>query len=142
MKGMVGLFTAVAARRSAAPPTADVFIRAKDYELDVRDTLSAGPHVIAFENSGPQVHDFEFVRLGDGQTTADIISWARNGAVDMPEHVVFVVGTAGMHPANGRVAWTSVVLPAGRYAVFCWVPDHVDERPHLLHGMIREVVVR
>jgi hypothetical protein len=36
----------------------------------------------------------------------------------------------------------ALTLTPGHYVLLCFVPDAVDGKPHLAHGMVHDVVVR
>ena len=43
--------------------------------------------------------------------------------------------------ATGGVAYLPVDLPAGNYALLCFIPDAKDGKPHLEHGMVKPFTV-
>jgi hypothetical protein len=42
---------------------------------------------------------------------------------------------------GGRHAYINANLEPGNYALVCFMPDAKDGKPHLMHGMIKEVKV-
>jgi hypothetical protein len=42
---------------------------------------------------------------------------------------------------KGRYMYITVNLEPGRYALLCFAPDAKDGKPHIAHGMIREITV-
>ena len=47
-----------------------------------------------------------------------------------------------MSMAQGVVNDVVVDLTPGEYALLCFVPDAGDGKPHVAHGMVRQVTVR
>jgi len=60
--------------------------------------------------------------------------------MDGPPPLEPVGGTAGM----GRGVSNDLILDLapGEYGLFCFVPDAKDGRPHVAHGMVKQVTVR
>ena len=138
MRGMMSEVRIIGGTATLAPPRASVVVTASDYAFNVRGQFRAGDNTVAFENSGPQEHDIQFVRLARGETIGLIQRWAERGGVGSPSHAV-VGGSSGL--AQGEHTWFTLHLRPGRYAMFCWVPDARDGKMHLLHGMVREISV-
>jgi hypothetical protein len=139
MRGMMKEIRVAEAPQAARPPSAVVTIRASDYAFDIRGTLRPGANVVAFENTGPQEHDLEVVRLAPGQTAEMVRRWAASGGIGSPTDAV-VGGSSGID--KGLRVWMTLHLTPGRYALFCFVPDAKDGKMHLLHGMLREISVQ
>jgi len=138
-KGMVHPLKVTAA--SGAPlaePTADVSITLADYNFGVKGNLTAGKHTIKIENSGPQPHEIEIIRLAPGKTAKDLAAWMKTK--DGPPPANAVGGIAGTIPAT--TAYINVDLPAGNYVFVCFVPDAKDGKAHADHGMIKEVTIK
>jgi hypothetical protein len=49
-------------------------------------------------------------------------------------------GVIGPAP-SGRPATFTVTLAPGTYLLTCFVPDSGDQKPHVAHGMLKEIVV-
>ena len=43
--------------------------------------------------------------------------------------------------AKGAVMYVPVDLPAGEYALICFIPDAKDGKAHYLHGMMKAFTV-
>jgi len=139
MRGMMAEIRVGQVQAELPPPIADAKISASDYKFVVDGQLRRGANVVAFENAGPQEHDIQFLRLTEGQSTSTVAEWAKRGGIGAPTRSV-VGGTSGIDV--GRRVWFTVTLDPGRYAIFCFVPDGKDGKMHLLHGMVREVMIR
>jgi hypothetical protein len=143
MKGMARRLVVRAAPpppAASAPlaPQADVTITLSDYSFGLSTPLTAGTHTIRVENAGPQLHEIGIERLEPGKTLADWRQWAAAGAKGMgPARPIG--GLTG--PDKGKVGWFTIALTPGKYVLACYVPDAKDNRPHIEHGMVREVTV-
>jgi uncharacterized cupredoxin-like copper-binding protein len=48
-------------------------------------------------------------------------------------------GAVGL--AKGRVQRFTSDFTPGEYGLFCFVPDAKDGKPHLMHGMLKQITV-
>ena len=48
-------------------------------------------------------------------------------------------GTVGL--SQGRTNYVHVDLEPAEYALLCFLPDAKDGKPHVLHGMLKQVTV-
>jgi hypothetical protein len=140
MKGMITMINVSKTSSGSVEPHADLVLNAKDYTLAFHTEPTRGHHLVRFENTGPQEHDVEIIRLRAGETVEAIRKWALAGLVGGPPVGQLVGGAVGID--RGNRVWFPIDLRPGRYAMFCFVPDSKDEKPHLLHGMIQEFTVR
>ena len=104
-------------------PTSTLPTIAREYSLEVSRAIRAGVTTVEFVNDGKQEHDLQIVRLDDG-TSASRVAERMEGDTAAMNGARFVGGVSGVGP--GRRAWTQVRLSAGRYALFCFVPDERD----------------
>jgi len=141
MKGMSRpLVVTPAAVGAAAPPEpqADIVITEKDYDFELSQPLTAGAHTIRVENAGPQIHEVTIELLAPGKTLADYQAWVAGGLKGEPPARP-VGGFIGPNP--GQHGWFNVTLVPGTYLLTCLVPDAQDGKPHVAHGMIKEITV-
>jgi hypothetical protein len=137
-KGMIRPLKVVASSAPAAPePTADATITLSDYAFALSGKLSPGKHTIKIVNKGPQDHEIEIARMAQGKTSKDLLAWV--GKMEGPPPGNALGGVAGT--ATGTTAYVTVDLPAGDYALFCFVPDMKDGKPHFMHGMTKDFKV-
>ncbi len=139
-KGMVHPLTVVAAPAGTAPaamPQADMTISLTDYAFALSDSLSAGHHVIGVSNAASQPHEVVLVRLDQGKTPNDVVTWVFNQKGPPPG--VPVGGISGIEP--GAHGTFTVDVPPGDYALICFLPDAKDAKPHAMHGMMTEIHV-
>lgn len=138
MKGMIKPLTVLPPTGAvAALPTADVTVTMRDYAWDITPAITAGRHVLRIENAAEQSHEFFIARLEPGRTAMDLALWAEKPAGPPPGTPLG--GTSGM--AKGGVTFLSLDLAPGEYALLCFIPDHKDGKPHLVHGMIQQIKV-
>src|SRR5574341_331680 len=141
MKGMHRRLVVAAPPAGAAAraePTADVIVTLADYTFTLSTPLTAGTHTIRVENAGPQLHEILLIRLSPGKKVADFLLWEQTGMKGEPPARP-VGGFVG--PDVGGHGFFTVTLTPGAYALVCFVPDATDGKPHVAHGMVREVTV-
>jgi len=139
VKGMVRPFEVVATEGAPAPdPAADITITEKDYDFDVTGALTAGPHTIRVENTGPQVHEVALSQLAPGKSLADFQAWVQGGMKGEPP--AKPVGGVTGPDVGGHETFTATLV-GGKYLLLCFVPDKTDGKPHVMHGMIKEITI-
>lgn len=136
-KGMVHPLTVTASTTPGTEPTADATIALNDYSFTVEGALTAGKHTIKVVNKGPQPHEIEIIRLADGKTMKDVAAWVAkpNG----PPPMSAIGGAPGLTPTGSQ--YFTVDFTPGNYAFLCFLPDAKDGKPHLEHGMVKEVKI-
>ena len=138
-KGMARPFEVSAGSVASATdfPPADVTIKLVDYGFESSQPLTAGRRTIMVENAGPQAHELVLLRLAPGMTTEDFGKWAET-----------MKGPPPAEPLGGVVALDKggrgtfeVTLTPGDYGLICFVPDQKDGKPHVAHGMMKNLKV-
>ena len=137
-KGMFHAFTVTPAPATAMAPNADISLVLSDYVFTFDKPLTAGHHTIKVENTATQDHEIELVKLAPGKTLADFEKWLADGMAGPPPGSA-VGGIASMKP--GVANYFDVDLTPGEYVAICFVPDHKDGKPHLMHGMVKQFSV-
>lgn len=138
MKGMSRALTVIPSTSAAAEaPTADITATMSDYAWDVTPAISAGKHMIKITNTAAQSHEMFVAQLAPGKTAQDLLKWV--GKMDGPPPAKPMGGISGM--ATGGVAYLPVNLEKGEYALFCFLPDAKDGKPHAAHGMVKPFTV-
>jgi uncharacterized cupredoxin-like copper-binding protein len=136
-KGMARALEVTQGASTAAMPAADITVKLSDYSFDITGPLTAGRHVIRVEDAGPQMHELVFVKLEAGKTVQQMAQWLEKPAGPPPGALV-----NGASPMTLGVANTTVVdLAAGDYGMICFVPDAKDGKPHIAHGMVKQITV-
>lgn len=138
MKGMAHPITVVPSAARPALPAADVAMTLKDYGFELSRPLTSGKHLIAVTNAAAQSHEAVFARLVPGKTVADLLAWVEKPAGPPP--AMLLGGSTPM--ATGVRNVVSVDLTPGEYVLLCFVPDAKDGKPHVAHGMTRQITVK
>ena len=139
-KGMARPFEVTAASSAAAAesPAADVTIKLSDYDFQPSPLLTPGRHTIRVENAGPQAHEIVMLKLAPGKKVEDFGRWAETG-MKGPPPAEPLGGVAVLD--KGDHGTFEVDLTPGEYGFICFVPDSKDGKPHLFHGMMKQVKV-
>lgn len=138
MHGMIRPLTVTARKRvTGSAPRPDASIRLVDYGFDMKLPVRAGRRTFEVWTDAPQPHEVILVRLNPGATAAQFLHWVEAPAGPPPGS--FVGGVSGL--SSRERAYFTANLRRGSYTLVCFVPDHKDGRPHILHGMVREITV-
>lgn len=139
MKGMMRPLTVLPASTASAPaPTADISVKMTDYAWEITPEIAAGKHIIKFENAAEQSHEMFIAQLAPGKSPMDLARWVEKQVGPPPGKPIG--GISGM--AKGAVVYLPVELEAGEYGIFCFLPDSKDGKPHVEHGMIKQISVK
>ncbi len=140
MKGMMhSIVVSAATAPASAEPTADLSIKLTDYDFQVSQPLTAGTHVVRVENTGAQAHEVAITALSPGKTLQDFIAWEQ-GSEKGPLPTGRWLGGVSTIDAGGHAQVTATFAP-GSYLLLCFWPDAKDGKPHLVHGMAKEITV-
>lgn len=143
MKGMLHAIAVVAAAApaaSAAPePATDVSIKLTDYDFVLDRPLTAGTHAVSVENAGAQAHEVVITALTPGKTLQDFLAWEQGGEKGPLPTGRWLGGVVGLD-AGGHAQFTAHFAP-GDYLLLCFWPDAKDGKPHLMHGMAKQITV-
>lgn len=139
-KGMIRELEITGPVTSAADtlPSADVTIKMLDYGYQASAPLKPGRQTILVENAGPQPHELALLKLAPGKKVADFAAWAEGGLKGPPP--AEPIGGVSVVDKGGRATFTADLEP-GNYGLMCFVPDAKDGKPHLAHGMMKEIKV-
>lgn len=107
------------------------------YSFELPDPLPAGPTRLTLVNEGDEPHHAQVFRLDPGATVDQLTAAvAAGGPPAALGHGTFAGGTALVAPGETSSADAVVDLPAGDYALLCFV-EGPDRALHLAHGMAR-----
>jgi hypothetical protein len=138
MKGMSRELKVVPATGARAKePIPDLSVTLLDYDFRFSQPLATGRHLIRVENAGQQPHEIAIIRLEPGRKVMDFYQWAMKPAGPPPGRVYG--GVSGIMPSEH--VFIDVDLPAGTYALMCFLPDAKDGKSHVEHGMAKETAV-
>lgn len=138
MKGMMRSLTVTpSSGPTAADPKADITVNLTDYNFALSTPITAGSHTLRIVNVGPQPHELFLVRLVPGKTAADLVAWTEKQQGPPPGAPMG--GVSAMAP--GMDAFITASFTPGTYALLCFVPDSKDGKPHVMHGMMKQITV-
>jgi uncharacterized cupredoxin-like copper-binding protein len=116
-----------------------VVVRATDYKFEAPALVPAGTIEFRLENAGNEVHHLWLVQLRDGRTYSDFLrAMDASTGPRMPKWAVDVGGPNDVSAGLSATAW--LTLEPGKYVLVCYVPAP-DGRPHVMHGMVKELTV-
>lgn len=140
MKGMLHpLVVTPSAAPAPALPAADVTITLTDYDFQLSQPLTAGRHVVRVENAGAQAHEVVIAALAPGKTLHDFVAWEQGGEKGPLPTGQWLGGVTTLDV--GGHSQFATTLAAGNYLLLCFWPDAKDGKPHVVHGMAKEVRV-
>jgi len=139
MKGMIQPFEVSAGGAEAALPVASDTVRLGDYTFESERPITAGQHTFLVTNEAQQPHELLLLRLAPGKTLKDFGVWATTGGMKGPPPALPLGGVAVIDHGDSGV-FTADLTP-GEYGMICFVPDAKDGKPHLMHGMMKQITV-
>ena len=140
MKGMMHPMVVAAAQAPAATePAARLSIKLTDYDFAFSEPLTAGTHTVRVENAGAQPHEIVITALPPGKTLQDFMAWEKGGEKGPLPTGNWLGGVAALD-AGGHAQFTTTFAP-GNYLLLCFWPDAKDGKPHIVHGMAKQITV-
>jgi uncharacterized cupredoxin-like copper-binding protein len=139
MKGMIQPFEVSGGGAEAALPVAADTVRLADYTFEPARPITPGQHTFLVTNGGQQPHELVLLRLAPGKTVQDFGAWATTGGMKGPPPALPLGGVAVLEHGDSGV-FTADLTP-GDYGMICFVPDAKDGKPHLMHGMMKQITV-
>jgi hypothetical protein len=142
MKGM--MHAMVVRAGPAAAPAATEFaagfsMKLTDYDFVLSAPLTAGTHTIRVENTGLQPHEIVITALPPGKGLQDFIAWEKGGEKGPIPTGKWLGGVVALD-AGGHAHFTATFTP-GNYLLLCFWPDAKDGKPHIVHGMAKQIAV-
>lgn len=125
---------------SAAPLPFEITIDAADHSFTAPDIVRTGWVLVNLTNSGQEAHHVQFFRLNDGVSLDDFEAALKEGEGPAMAMIQQVGGVGAVAP--GVSARAVINLPAGEYAILCFIPSPSDRIPHLAKGMIKGLTVQ
>ena len=140
LKGMLHpLVVTAGATPTAAEPAADVTIKLTDYDFQLFQPLTAGRPVVRVENAGKQVHEIVIAALAPGKSLQDFIAWEQGGEKGPLPTGEWLGGVTNLD-VGGHSQFTTNFSP-GSYLLLCFWPDVKDGKPHIMHGMAKQITI-
>lgn len=138
MKGMVKPLTVTPAGTSARAAKLDARMTLRDYSYEISPALTAGRRTLRVDNAAAQPHEVIVVRLSPGKSAAEMVAWIAN--MQGPPPGAPIGGTTLL--SQGASNDVTADFAPGEYALICMAPDAKDGKPHVMHGMVRQITVR
>lgn len=139
MKGMARPLTVTPVENAVpAAPAPEVRITLRDYSYELAPQIPAGRRTIRVDNQAAQPHELIVVRLAPGRTAQEMASWIMKMEGPPPGAPIGGTSLLGQGASND----VTIDFQPGEYAFLCMVPDAADGKPHVMHGMVRQVTVR
>jgi hypothetical protein len=139
--GAKGEFTVTGPASDAELPAQPATITAKDYSFEF-DGLKAGKNNVRFENTGMELHHAIIAPINKGKTFEDAKKvFASQEPPKGPPPVDFEKIVSTQVIDGGIAQNVELDLPAGKYAVVCFIQDRAGGAPHVAKGMITELDV-
>lgn len=143
-KGMAKALTVVAGPASARTASnaeakaPAITMTLQDYGFLTSQPITAGTHTIRVKNLAAQSHEVFFAKLAPGKTPMDLVQWIEKP--QGPPPAMPLGGTTGI----AKDGWNDVTVTfePGEYALLCFIPDAKDGKPHVAHGMMRQISVK
>jgi hypothetical protein len=122
----------------AEAPEPDATIQGTDFAFGLESSMTAGDHVINFENNGQQPHELTLFKLDEGAEVMEIPAAFAPGGSGRPP----ATAEGGVvEVAPGDAQSFPVALSAGRYGVLCFLTDPASGKMHFELGMAAEFEV-
>lgn len=109
-----------------------------DFDFVLSREIAPGRQTIRVRNQGRQPHHVLIGRLATGKSLADALAWAKGDAGPPPFRTL--ARTAPME-VGGEDSRLTVDFEPGTYVLLCLLPDAKDGKPHLAHGMAKQIRV-
>jgi hypothetical protein len=117
-----------------------VTVVASDYAFQVADTIPAGLTTLRLVNKGPDLHHIYMVRFAAGKSLSDLAEFMKANPHGPAPTWVSDVGGPNT-PVPGAESNATLMLAPGRYAMLCVIPAMKDGQPHVMKGMMKEIIV-
>ena len=130
---------AVTGTKSATSPRGTSSITTKEYGFDTSG-LKAGVNRVSFSNAGNEWHHAVIAKIKAGKTIADVKKEMSSNLQGPPQSIEEAGGEDLPLINPGVTMVTNITLSKGSYAFVCFMPD-AKGQPHVMDGMIKEVVI-
>jgi hypothetical protein len=140
-RGMIKSLVVTASTKPSAPaPAADIDLTLSDFKFTLSKPITAGTHTFAVKVDATQPHEIEIIKLADGKTEKDLLTWMEKMAGPPPGNAVGGISTI----VPGSTNYFTADMPAGNYVFICFLPDAKDPKmaPHFMKGMVQTVEVK
>jgi hypothetical protein len=130
----------VTAGEATPAPQADVTVEMVDFAFAIPGDLKAGEQTWEFVNTGKQAHHATILKVKEGKTVEDVMSFAETFEGEEPFEEIAHIDLLSPGSSN----FVALDLMPGSYVALCFVPDYAeggDGAPHMAHGMVQAFTV-
>lgn len=120
-------------------PKAGLAITTADFRFAPSEPITAGLHTIQVTNRGSMAHEVVVVKLNPGVSAKEFGVAAESGASGPPPGMP-IGGIVGLD--SGEHGFFTARFEPGSYGLICFFPDPVTGKPHYMHGMTADFIVR
>ena len=119
-------------------PKPDISVTLVDFAFKLPEMIKAGKRIWKFTNEGVQPHEMSIIKLGEGKTVQDALSFLESPVGTPPLEMIGGIQAL----ASGKTGWAVLDLSPGYYAVLCFVPDPASGKTHIELGMVSVFTVK
>jgi hypothetical protein len=132
-------FQVAGTANQAAAPQADISVIEKEYSFDMPKSIPTGINLWKFTNLGKALHNVAIVRLNQGKTIKDLITFVKDSQGKPPYEYL----AAWNFLSPGVTSWGEVDLQPGEYMIVDAAPDFASgEGLNAEKGMYAAFTVR
>ena len=137
-KGMIHFLTVSPAQQTQPLPRVSGNLVILDHRYVLPSSLAqATATTLKVENQGAEPHEVNIVRLANGKSTRDILTFFRHPSGPPPFEEMGGMATL----APGSSGWMTIHLAAGHYAAFSAIPDPQTGEFQLTQGLLTAFTV-
>ena len=121
-------------------PRTEQVIEMVDFDFVMPEGIQAGKQLWEVANQGEQLHHMVLIRLDDGKTMNDVMTFLETGEGVPPGDEAGYVGLL----SKGQSAFVELDLEPGEYVAICFIPDHgasASTTDHAHLGMVQSFTV-
>ena len=140
-RGFDKLLTVTGPELDNAPAPADYTVEMVDYRFVLPANVTAGEHRWHIVNTGKEPHFTLIAKVAPGKTFQDVMAAMMSNDHSGPPPVDFEHAVMAQVLTSGQAEDVTWTLPAGNYAVVCFVTSQ-NGLEHAQMGMLQELVVK
>lgn len=136
--GLHHTFTVTEAASEASAPEADLTVDMLEFAFTIPDEVPAGEQTWEVENVGQQLHHLVLMKLQEGKTMDDVMSFLQSEQGAPPADEAGYVNVL----SPGQRNFVTFDLEPGTYVAMCFITDAETGQPHVARGMIKAFTAR
>jgi plastocyanin len=115
-------------------PKADLRVDMVDFAFAIPAALPSGEQVWEIVNHGPQLHELQLVKIKEGKTVQDVMTYFQSPVQGPDTPFETMGGAQGL--STGHSNFVSFELTPGEYVALCLIPDPESAQAHIALGMV------